>query len=76
MDGVSFVTFEIRDLSDAVNSSGALNIPPAGPGADPASTYPQGGAFFIGFHSDQANNNLEAVPAVGLFPSWRTQSSF
>lgn len=55
LDGSSFTTFELRNNAGAVIASGTVNIPMAGEGADPASSYPAGGAVFIGFHSDQAD---------------------
>ena len=55
LDGSSFTTFELRNSAGAVIASGPVNIPMRGPATDPVSSYPEGGAVFIGFRSDQAD---------------------
>ena len=55
LDGDSFTSFELRNSAGAIIASGTVNIPMRGTGTDPASSYPEGGAVFIGFHSDQAD---------------------
>ena len=55
LDGVSLTDFVVRNSTGQVIASGTLNIPALNGGTDPASAYPRGGTFFIGFHSELAN---------------------
>ena len=55
LDGNAFTTYEVRNAAGTVIASGVVTIPTNGPGADGTSISPEGGTYFIGFHSDQTD---------------------